>query len=185
MTRPVVLDASAGVPLVRAEPESGRWHSIAAGWLREGRPIVVPVHFWLEVSNTLVRRHGFGSAGALEALHVLDDLVTETVEVGRPTLLLAIDRAERFGLSVYDAAYLALAEVLDAELATMDRALELAAGPRLVRRAGHPPRLSETRAPYGSPARVTWPDYAGAASYLASLRAELKKAERRGATEAR
>jgi predicted nucleic acid-binding protein len=184
VTRPIVLDASAGVPLVRAEPESARWRAITARWLHEGRPIVVPVHFWLELANTLVRRHRFSSASVLEALHVLDDLVTETVEVSRPTLLLAIDRAERFGLSVHDAAYLALAEVLDAELATMDRALEIAAGPRLVQRADHRRRLSEAAAPYRSPNRVTWPDYAGAASYLASLRARLREAERR-ATDAR
>jgi predicted nucleic acid-binding protein len=154
---------------------------LAAGWLREGRPIVVPDHFWLEVSNTLVRRHGFGGVGALEALHVLDDVVTETVEVGRPTLLLAIDRAERFGLSVYDATYLALAEVLDGDLATMDRALEFAAGARLAQRAGGRRRLSEAPAAYGSGTRVTWPDYAGAASYLASLRAELREAQSRDA----
>ena len=184
MTRPIVLDASAGVPLVRAEPESARWRAITARWLHEGRPIVVPVHFWLELGNALMRRHHFSSAAVFEALHGLDDLVTETVEVSRPTLLLAIDRAERFGLSVYDAAYLALAEVLDAELATMDRALELAAGPRLVQPADHRRRLFEADAPYGSPNRVTWPDYAGAASYLASLRARLKRTEPRRATEA-
>ncbi|MFZ5853347.1 MAG: type II toxin-antitoxin system VapC family toxin [Chloroflexota bacterium] len=185
MTRPIVLDASAGVPLVRAEPESARWRAITDRWLHDGRPIVVPAHFWLELGNALMRRHHFSSAAVFEALHGLDDLVTETVELSRPTLLLAIDRAERFGLSVYDAGYLALAEVLDAELATMDRALERAAGPRLVERADHRPRLSETAAPYESPNRVTWPDYAGAASYLASLRARFRQAQSRPATEVR
>lgn len=177
MTRPVVLDASAGVPLVHLEPESDRWRSVAAGWLREGRRVIVPDHFWLEVSNTLVRRHRHSSASVLEALHVLDEVVAETAVVDRPTLVLAIDRAERYGLSVYDATYLALAESMDAELATMDRALERAVGPRLASREHPSRRLAEAPAPYGEPARVTWPDYSGAASYLASLRAELKRAE--------
>jgi predicted nucleic acid-binding protein len=159
---------------VHAEPESDRWRAAAARWLREQRPVVVPQHFWLEISNVLLTRHGYDSAAVLEALHVLDDLVTETAAVDRPSLLLAIDRAERLGLSIYDAAYLALAESIDAELATMDRALEAAAGSRLVRIGAHR-RLSEEPAPYGSPQPVSWPDYTGAASYLASLRAELRR----------
>jgi predicted nucleic acid-binding protein len=176
VTGPVILDASAAVPLVREEPESHRWRATAAGWLRDGRSIIVPVHFWLEVSNTLVTRHRVGSVGVIEALHALDDVITETADVARPALLLAIDRAERLGLSVYDAAYLALAEVLDGQLATMDRALGIAAGGRLLIPVDRPLRLSETAAPYGSPARVMWPDYAGAAAYLGTLRAELKRA---------
>ena len=37
-------------------------------------------------------------------------LALETVELDRPMLLLTIDMTERFGLSAYDAMYLALAE---------------------------------------------------------------------------
>ena len=176
MSRPIVLDASVAVPLVHREDESDRWRWATAGWLRTNRRVIVPDHFWLEVANTLIRRHRFRGDAVLEALHVLVDVVAETVAVGRPTLLLAIDRAERFGLSTYDAAYLALAESLDAELATMDRALERAAGSRLVSIERPPRRLSEAALPYGSPRNVTWPDYAGAASYLSSLRAELRRA---------
>lgn len=177
MSRPIVLDASVAVPLVHAEDESDRWRRAAAGWLRVKRRVIVPDHFWLEVSNTLVRRHRFPGSGVLEALHVLDDLVNQTVDIGRPMLLLAIDRADRFGLSTYDAAYLALAESLDGDLATMDQALGRAAGSRLVSVTEPPRRLSEAEAPYGSSVPVTWPDYSGAASYLGALRAELRRAE--------
>jgi predicted nucleic acid-binding protein len=137
--------------------------------------VIVPDHFWLEVSNSLIRRHRFRGNAVLEALHVLDDIVAETVAVGRPTLLLAIDRAERFGLSTYDAAYLGLAESLDGELATMDQALGRAAGARLVSVVETPRRLSEAEAPHGSSVLVSWPDYSGAASYLSSLRAGLRR----------
>ncbi len=179
MTAAIVMDASVGLTLVLAEPESDRWSALARGWLRDGRPVVVPGHFWLEVSNPLIVRHRFAGADVVEALHALDDVVSETVEVGRATLLLAIDRAERFGLTVYDATYLALAEVLDAEIATTDRALEQAAGARLVDRDAPPRhRLSEPAAAYEIEARVTWPDYSGAASYLSSLRAELRAGAR-------
>ncbi|MBA3876192.1 MAG: hypothetical protein C0498_04520 [Anaerolinea sp.] len=188
MTGSIVLDASVAVPLVHREPESDRWRLVAAGWLRENRRIIVPDHFWLEVSNTLIRRHRYGGGAVLEALHLLDEVVAETAVLGRPTLLLAIDRAERFGLSTYDVTYLALAESLDAELATMDRALERAAGPRLASAERPSHRLSEEWEPYDSSPRVTWPDYSGAASYLSSLRAELRRpganriAEVRGST---
>jgi predicted nucleic acid-binding protein len=178
VTAPVVMDASVGLALVRTEADSERWHAGLGGWIRAGRRVLVPAHFWLEVVNPLVVRYRYSSAEALEAIHALDDLVTETIEVGRATLLLAIDHAERFRLTVYDATYLALAEVLDADLATSDRALELAAGSRLVDLDGPPAhRLSEPAAAYGS-SRVTWPDYSGAASYLASLRAGLREVPR-------
>ena len=171
--RPIVLDASAGVPLIREEADSPRWRSLVAAWHRDGRPIVVPAHFWLEVANPLMTRHGYASAEVLEALHLLDDLVTETVEVGRATLLLAVDHAERFGLTLYDATYLAVAETMDAELATADEALRRAAADRLADREA-PRRLSEASERYGAAAVPTWPDYSGAASYLASLRARLR-----------
>jgi hypothetical protein len=121
----------------------------------------------------------------LEALHVLDDIVAETVTLGRPTLVLALDRAERFELSTYDAAYLALAETLDAQLATIDRALGQAAGPRLVSGVETTHRLSEDWVGYGTPARVTWPDYAGAAAYLSSLRAEVRRSQANRIAEGR
>jgi predicted nucleic acid-binding protein len=175
MTRPIVLDASVGVALVHLESESTRWRSLIAEWLRAGRRLIVPEHFWLEVSNALLRRHHYGGAGVLEALHVLDDVVGETASVERAVLVLAVDRAERFGLSMYDAAYLALVESLDADLATMDRALELAVEPRLADPDRPPRRLSERRAVYGDASRTTWPDYSGAASYLARLRADLRE----------
>lgn len=177
MTGPVVLDASAAIPLVHAEPETESWWSVADRWVVERRPIVVPSHFWLECTNTLLRRHRYDGAAVIEALYALDDVVRETIEIDRATVLLALDRAERFALTAYDAAYLALAETLDAELATMDHALARAAGERHVRRPGSP-RVSDTSAPYGKPPRVAWPDYAEAAAYLSRLRAGLSNPDR-------
>lgn len=169
---PIVLDASVCIPLVLDEAGSLRWRSLIARWQGEGHRLLVPSHFWLEVPNALLRRHHYTGGNVLEGLHILDGIVTETVEVGRATLLLAIDRAERFGLTLYDATYLALAETMDAELATADEALRRAAVDRLADREP-PRRLSEAPASYTSHP-VTWPEYSGAASYLASLRAALR-----------
>ena len=92
----------------------------------------------------------------------------ETTELDRGLVVLAIDLAERHGLSTYDAGYLALAVSMDASIATFDAALRRAAGKRAVRIG--PARLSET--PAGYEHAVTWPNYAGASAFLAKLRAE-------------
>jgi predicted nucleic acid-binding protein len=169
---PIVLDASAGIPLVLAQAGSLHWRSLVARWQGEGRPLVVPAHFWLEVANPLMTRHRYTGADVLEGLQILDEIVSETVEVGRATLLLALDRAERFGLTLYDATYLAVAETMDADLATADEALRQAAVDRLADREP-PRRLSESPSSY-APRPVNWPDYSGAAAYLATLRAGLR-----------
>ena len=132
----------------------------------------MPSHFWLEVANALLRRHRWTSAATFEAIHELDRLRLETMELGQPTLLLAVSLAESYGLTPYDAMYLALAESMDGELLTFDRTLRAAAGPRAVALDGRH-RLSEASAPYEHD--VTWPSYKGASAYLAKLRAEARE----------
>ena len=107
-----------------------------------------------------------------EAIHLLDRLGLETVDLDRPTILSAVDLAERHDLTPYDAMYLALADSIDGALMTFDRALRAAAGVRAVGVDGH--RLSEASAPYEHD--VTWPNYKGASAYLATLRAEAREA---------
>ena len=166
--RTVVVDASVAIAIARAESEGPPAAARIVDWARGGARIVVPSHFWLEVSNSLLRRHGWSGAAALEAVHELDRLRLETVDGDRALVLLAIDLCERHRLTTYDATYLALALTLDASIATFDRALATAAGPRAI----HPgaSRLAGTPAPYEHP--VTWPSYRGASAYLAKLRAE-------------
>ena len=174
----IVLDASVGLALVRAEPSSTQIAARMHTWAGEKHELIVPDHFWLEVSNSLGRRHGWSSSMTFEALHELDELRITTVAVDRALVLLAIGQMERFDLSSYDAAYLALAETTRARLATLDRRLLQAAGSMGVDPSGEAPgsghRLSEERAPYGEPAaverRVTWPQWSGAGSYLGTLR---------------
>lgn len=166
-TRAVVIDASVAVAIIRDEPGGPDAASVLEAWKQQGRPVLVPPHFWYEVVNSLVRRHAWRSDAVLEALHVLDRMNFKTIQADRAGLILALDRAERFGLSAYDAAYLALAETVAAELLTFDAALRRAAGDRAVHLGK---RLSETSAAYEHD--VTWPNYKGASAYLAKLRAE-------------
>jgi hypothetical protein len=106
----------------------------------------------------------------IEGLHRLDELGFETVEVGRPLLLLATDLAERHGLSAYDATYLALAETLDSALLSGDARLLAAAGPRAVRAGVGGHEVSDARAAYEGSS--TWAAYSEIGQYLAGLRAQ-------------
>jgi predicted nucleic acid-binding protein len=168
---PLIVDASIAVAIVRHEPEGPDATVVISRGSRDGGRIVVPSHFWLETTNTLIRRHGLSGADALQAIHDLDDLGFETAEVDRALLVLAMDASERHRLTTYDAAYLALAISLDGSLLTLDRALRAAAGARAVHVG--PARLSETPAAYEHD--VTWPNYKGASAFLSKLRAEAAR----------
>lgn len=176
MTSAVVIDASVALARIRREP---LWQDVdrrLRGWQSEGATLYVPAHFWLEISNALVRGHGMSGSGVLEAVHRLDELGLQTVDLGRPLLLLALDLAERHRLSMYDAAYLAIAESLGALLFSADVELVAAAGSRgVLPRSGSDHRLSERAAAYGTERQRTWPDYSGVSSYLSKLRAESAK----------
>lgn len=179
MTREqIVVDASVAIALVHDEPHSEAIRAALASWLAEDVELVVPDHFWLEVVNPLARRHGYDSRRLLEALRELDELPISTIETMRPQVIVSITLMDRFGLTAYDAVYVALAQTLAARLATTDTILLRAAGdlgldPRTGPGLDRGPRLSEESAPYGQPERpVTWPTWPGAGSYLATLRRE-------------
>jgi len=113
---------------LRNEVGTAAARAAVAGWNDSSTELLVPSHFWIEVTNTLIRRHARPPADVVEALVYLDELGVRTDEPDRPQLLLAIDHMVRAGLSAYDAMYLALALSMDARLATLDRRLAEAAG---------------------------------------------------------
>jgi len=166
--RPIVVDASVAISIVRVEPEGPDAVAALSQWTRNGARIVVPSHFWLEVVNTLVRRYRWHGDAVLQSIHDLDRLRAETVDLDRAAVVLAIDMSERHRLTAYDATYLALAVALDGSLMTLDAPLRTAAGSRALHFG--PARLSEMPAVYEHP--VTWPNYKGASAYLAKLRVQ-------------
>jgi predicted nucleic acid-binding protein len=87
----------------------------------------VPEHFHIEVMSALRRRllrGDLSEAGAARALASLADLCALSYPVRE---LIDPIRSLRANLSVYDAAYLALAQRLDVGLITLDGALAEAA----------------------------------------------------------
>jgi predicted nucleic acid-binding protein len=121
----IVLDASAGVDLISRNGE--RADRIAARLAGEFT-VHVPAIFDLEVLHALRGLEGAGklSAPGLEAaLLDLTDLraTSHGNEPLRPRVW-----GLRHNLTAYDAAYVALAELLEAPLLTTDRALSRSSG---------------------------------------------------------
>jgi predicted nucleic acid-binding protein len=169
MNARLVIDASAVIAIVRSEPERDVLEQLLEARKRSGVTLLAPSGFWLEVVNSLVRRHRLSSAEVLEIVREIDTFGIRMVDLGRPLLVLTLDLAERYGLTAYDAGYLALALAEDADLLTLDRDLVYAAGDRAISPDDWP-RLSETPAVYEHD--VTWPNYKEASAYLAQLRAD-------------
>jgi predicted nucleic acid-binding protein len=167
----IVIDASIALSILLKEPDGPLAAAAISTWTRSGTRIVVPAHFWLEVANSLLMRRRLSGKEALRAIHDIDLMRFETVDLDRAALLLGMDLSERHGLTAYDAAYLALAISLDGSLVTFDDALSLAARDRAL--PVGPTRLSET--PAACEHEVTWPNYKGASAYLAKLRAEAAR----------
>jgi predicted nucleic acid-binding protein len=122
----VVLDASAAVALLSDAGPAGRWVAATV----TGATLVAPGLMPFEASNIL-RRHAL--AGILDpsaATLAHADLVALPVAL-YPYLGLA-DRAwaMRANITVYDASYVALAELLAATLVTLDGRLARAPGVR-------------------------------------------------------
>jgi predicted nucleic acid-binding protein len=119
----IVADASAVAEVLLRRD---RADSVAAT-LAEHTEICVPEHFHIEVMSALRRRllHGdvseVGAARALASLAALRALSYPIRELIAPIWKL------RANLSVYDAAYLALARTLDTGLIALDGALAEAA----------------------------------------------------------
>ena len=118
---PRVVDASALAAVLFGEPDGER----IAGRL-EGASLVAPALLRFEVANvclTKMRRHPDMRDVLVAAFGLLERMEIDTVEVDLGETL---ELAESSALTVYDAAYLWLARMLDAELVTLDRRLDAA-----------------------------------------------------------
>ncbi|MGX9990997.1 type II toxin-antitoxin system VapC family toxin [Rhizobium sp. Z1P35] len=123
---PFVVDASVAAAWLLVDEES-RTAEEALSFL-ETEDALVPDLFWHEIRNILLtaeRRKRISNEDVLACLMRLTSLPLRTVssEDHLPILRLA----RKYQLSVYDAAYLALAVAENVSLATLDARLERAA----------------------------------------------------------
>lgn len=122
----IVVDSSVVVAALIDEANVGAW--ARAGF--SGQDLAAPTHLFVEASSTLRRLVLARSLGREVAALAHADLVDMAVQLFPFEPL-----AERVWelhptVTAYDAAYVALAETLDAPLWTLDRRLTRSAGPR-------------------------------------------------------
>jgi predicted nucleic acid-binding protein len=125
-----VLVADASV-LVVALADDGADDDLARSRLR-GQHLVLPEIADLEVASVLRRQLKAGAIDTRRALLALEDLAALPARRARHGPLLARCWELRDSVTPYDAAYVALAEALNATLLTGDQRLGKAAGPRCV-----------------------------------------------------
>lgn len=115
-----VLDASVVLKWFVNEADSGQALKLRDEFYAGKREIVVPDLLLFEIANALRYNPSFSTN---EIREVLDTLFGIGIEIIAPTLSLlgkTVELAEEFGLTCYDATYLALAEELGFEFITAD-----------------------------------------------------------------
>ena len=126
MSPRVVCDASALVALLLDSGSDGRWATAALS----GAELIAPSLVEFEAAN-LIRRHDLaGLVGTDQAAQAHADLLDLAIEHWPYEVLGPRAWELRQNLSVYDATYVALAELTGATLVTLDRRVRSAAGTR-------------------------------------------------------
>ena len=120
-TSRIVLDASALIrALVDNHPEARRWLQRGIG----DAALTWPAHLYVEVAHALTRLARSGVIDATRAIDAFAEVRRLHAKVAPPRRLeAAMAVALERRLSVYDAAYVVLAEALRAPLVTADRRL--------------------------------------------------------------
>lgn len=123
----IVLDASAVIELLLVTP-AGRL--VADRISDPDNSLHAPHLLSIEVAQVVRRLTSAGRLTARRGRAAFDDLAALPVDRHDHELLLPRIWALRANLTAYDAAYVALAEVLDAPLITLDQRLATAPGHR-------------------------------------------------------
>jgi predicted nucleic acid-binding protein len=121
----IVVDASAAVDYLLA---AGAFERIAARFATPTESLHAPHVLDVEVAHALRRLAMSRAISAVRAGEALDDLAALPVRRYPHTWLLPRMWELRSNMSAFDAAYVALAEALDASLITADGALARAPG---------------------------------------------------------
>jgi predicted nucleic acid-binding protein len=119
VSEPLVCDASALTALLLDSGPDGLWVTRTL----DGRRLVAPGLAGWETAN-IIRRHELaGIVTADQAAQAHADLLDLVIEFWPYELLADRAWAHRQNLSIYDASYVALAEMLQTALVTLDRGI--------------------------------------------------------------
>jgi predicted nucleic acid-binding protein len=123
---PAVLDASAVVALLLDSGPAGRWVAEEVA----GRALVAPELVLYETANVMRRQALAGHVSHVEAGLAHQDLQDLALDLWPYRACAARVWELRQTLTVYDAAYVAVAEQVGGDLLTLDARLARASGPR-------------------------------------------------------
>jgi len=126
--RGAVLDSSIIVKWFAAEPDSDDAVALRKYFLTHQLPLIAPDLAIYEVANSLAYNPRYTTDTIQLAIHTLLQFGIEFTDPDEDIISHAISIAKLHKLSVYDAAYAALAEIKVLPLITADRAL-LASSP--------------------------------------------------------
>jgi len=126
----IVLDASAAIEWLLQSPKASAIEEQLFSESAASPAWHVPHLLDVEVARVLRRHVAAGSMSAARGREALDDLDDSPLIRYPHDFLLARIWELRHSLTAYDAAYVALAEVLDARLITCDRKIAAARGHR-------------------------------------------------------
>ena len=129
----LVLDASLVAKLLFTEPYSDTTEALVAEAGRLDWRMIAPPHMRAGVANTIRRRTRAEGKPLTHALYPLGRMLNLPILVVDPPVLYpaALQIGEAYGLSTYDALYVALARALSCDLWTDDRRVLRALSGRL------------------------------------------------------
>jgi len=119
----VILDASVAVKWFSREEESDLALKLRDEHLAGRMTLIFPDLLIYEVSNALRHNSGFDAGDVKGAVKDLFDLELDLVPPNEEIFSKAAVRAFELGVSIYDACYLALAELMGLEFVTGDEKL--------------------------------------------------------------
>ena len=122
----VVVDASAAVALLLDAGPTGDWVAARVA----DRHLAAPELVMYETANVLRRRAAAGAVSPAEATLAHEDLRALALELWPYAVVAERVWQLRENVTVYDAAYVAVAEMLGADLVTLDARLARAPGLR-------------------------------------------------------
>ena len=124
MTERVVCDASAVIAVLLDSGSDGQWATARLG----GADLFAPTLLPCECANVIRRAELGGAISADQAAQAHTDLLDLAVDLWPYEALATRAWELRANLSIYDAAYVALAEILAAPLVTLDQRMLRAPG---------------------------------------------------------
>ncbi|MCX8193642.1 MAG: type II toxin-antitoxin system VapC family toxin [Nitrososphaeria archaeon] len=116
-----VLDASVAVKWFNVEPLRDKALIIRKRYVDGEIDLIAPTLLYYEVANALRYNPRFGIEEVKSALKALEDLGIKIYDFRGELRDNSIELAYRYGVTVYDAAYIALAILQNATLYTSDK----------------------------------------------------------------